>query len=75
MSFVHLGLLPCLSCLDNGLNLITLSESASGSSAIISPVGAALLSLKLSGNQVMEKLAKIDRSSMPVWSWLLGVEE
>jgi len=57
MSFVHLGLLPCLSCLDNGLNLITLSESASGSSAIISPIGAALLSLNLAGNQVIEKLA------------------
>jgi len=54
---VHLGLLPCLSCLDNGLNLITLSESASGSSAIISPIGAALLSLNLAGNQVIEKLA------------------
>jgi aldose 1-epimerase len=43
--------------LDNGLNLITLSESASGSSAIISPIGAALLSLNLAGNQVIEKLA------------------
>jgi aldose 1-epimerase len=57
MSFVLLGLQPCLSFLVDGLNLITLSESASGSSAIISPVGAALLSLKLSGNQVIEKLA------------------
>jgi aldose 1-epimerase len=43
--------------LDNGLNLITLRDPASGSSAIISPVGAALLSLNLAGNQVMEKLA------------------
>jgi aldose 1-epimerase len=41
----------------DSLNLITLSESASGSSAIISPVGAALLSLNLAGNQVIEKLA------------------
>jgi aldose 1-epimerase len=39
------------------LHLITLREPASGSSAIISPVGSALLSLNLAGNQVMEKLA------------------
>ena len=37
--------------------MITLREPASGSSAIISPVGAALISLNLAGNQVMEKLA------------------
>jgi aldose 1-epimerase len=41
----------------DGLNLITLSEPASGSSAIISPVGASLLSLNLVGNQIIEKLA------------------
>jgi len=58
MNFVHLGLRPCLSFLVEDLHLIALSESASGSSAIISPVGAALLSLNLAGNQVMEKLAQ-----------------
>jgi aldose 1-epimerase len=42
---------------DNRRLLITLTESSTGSSANISPVGAALLSLKLSGNQVIEKLA------------------
>ena len=42
----------------DGLNLITLRDPATGSSAIISPVGSALLSLNLSGNQVMEKLAQ-----------------
>jgi aldose 1-epimerase len=57
MNFVHLGLRPCLSFLVEDLHLITLSESASGSSAIISPIGAALLSLNLAGNQVIEKLA------------------
>jgi len=57
MSFALPGLLPCLSFLVDGLNLITLRDPASGSSAIISPVGAALLSLNLAGNQVMEKLA------------------
>jgi aldose 1-epimerase len=57
MNCVSLGLLPCLSFLVDGLNLITLRDPASGSSAIISPVGAALLSLNLAGNQVMEKLA------------------
>ena len=57
MSFVALGLQPCLSFLVDGLNLITLRDPATGSSALISPVGAALLSLKLAGNQVMEKLA------------------
>ena len=57
MSFVRLGLQPCLSFLVDGLNLITLRDPATESSAIISPVGAALLSLKLSGNQVIEKLA------------------
>ena len=57
MNYVALGLLPCLSCLVDGLNLITLRDPATGSSAIISPVGAALLSLNLAGNQVMEKLA------------------
>jgi len=54
---VHLGLQLCLSFLVEDLYLITLSESASGSSAIISPIGAALLSLNLAGNQVIEKLA------------------
>ena len=58
MSFVALGLQPCLSFLVDGLNLITLRDPATGSSAIISPFGAALLSLKLSGNQVIEKLAQ-----------------
>lgn len=47
----------CLSYLVEGLNLISLTDAASGSSAVISPVGASLLSLNLSGNQVMEKLA------------------
>ena len=45
-------------CFENNRRLlITLTESSTGSSAIISPVGAALLSLNLAGNQVMEKLA------------------
>jgi aldose 1-epimerase len=39
------------------LNLITLRDPATGSSALISPVGAALLSLNLAGNQVIEKLS------------------
>jgi aldose 1-epimerase len=42
---------------DNWRLLITLTESSTGSSAIISPVGAALLSLNLAGNQIVEKLA------------------
>ncbi len=58
MSFVALGLQPCLSFLVDGLNLITLRDPATGSSALISPVGAALLSLNLAGNQVIEKLAQ-----------------
>jgi aldose 1-epimerase len=37
--------------------LITLTESSTGSSAVISTKGAGLLSLNLSGNQVIEKLA------------------
>lgn len=57
MSFALLGSLPCLSFLVDVLNLMTLRDPASGSSAIISPVGAALLSLNLAGNQVMETLA------------------
>jgi aldose 1-epimerase len=42
---------------DNWRLLITLTESSTGSSAIISPVGAALFSLNLAGNQIVEKLA------------------
>jgi aldose 1-epimerase len=37
--------------------LITLSEPAIGSSAIISPVGAGLMSLTLAGNKVIEEVA------------------
>ena len=37
--------------------MITLTESATGSSAVVSPVGASLLSLNLGGNQIIEKLA------------------
>lgn len=37
--------------------MITLNESATGSSAVVSPLGASLLSLNLAGNQVIEKLA------------------
>lgn len=36
--------------------MITLNESATGSSAVVSPVGASLLALNLGGNQVIEKL-------------------
>ena len=57
MSFALLGLLPCLSFLVDVLNLINLRDPATGSSAIISPIGAALLSVNLAGNQVMETLA------------------
>jgi aldose 1-epimerase len=38
-------------------HLITLSEPATGSSAIISPVGASLMSLTLAGNKVIEQVA------------------
>jgi aldose 1-epimerase len=37
--------------------LITLTESSTGSSAVISPVGAALMALTLSGNKVIEQVA------------------
>lgn len=37
--------------------MITLTESSTGSSAVVSAVGASLLALNLSGNQVMEKMA------------------
>jgi len=57
MNCVSLGLQPCLSFLVEDLHLITLSERASGSSAIISPVGAGLMSLTLAGNKVIEQVA------------------
>ena len=38
-------------------NLITLTESSTGSSAVVSPVGASLLELTLSGNKVIEQAA------------------
>jgi aldose 1-epimerase len=38
-------------------NLITLTESSTGSSAVISPVGASLMELTLSGNNVIEQAA------------------
>jgi aldose 1-epimerase len=38
-------------------SLITLTESATGSSALISPVGASILALELSGNKVIEQLS------------------
>ena len=37
-------------------SLITLTDSATGSSAVISPVGASLLSLELSGNKIIEQV-------------------
>jgi len=37
--------------------LITLTESSTGSSAVVSPVGAGLMALTLSGNQVIEQVA------------------
>ena len=37
--------------------MITLTESSTGSSAVISPVGAALMALTLSGNKVIERVA------------------
>jgi aldose 1-epimerase len=37
--------------------LITLTESSTGSSAVVSPVGASLLELTLSGNKVIEQAA------------------
>jgi len=37
--------------------VITLTESSTGSSAIISPVGAGLMSLTLAGNKVIEQVA------------------
>ena len=37
--------------------MITLSEPATGSSAIISPVGASLMSLTLAGNKVIEEVS------------------
>jgi aldose 1-epimerase len=37
--------------------LITLTESSTGSSAVVSPVGASLMELALSGNKVIEKAA------------------
>ena len=37
--------------------MITLTESSTGSSAVISPVGAALMALTLSGNKVIEQVA------------------
>ena len=37
--------------------MITLPESSTGSSAVISPVGASLLELTLSGNKVIEQVA------------------
>ena len=37
--------------------MITLTESSTGSSAVISPVGAALMQLTLSGNKVIEQVA------------------
>jgi aldose 1-epimerase len=37
--------------------LITLTESSTGSSAVVSPVGASLMALTLSGNQVIEQVA------------------
>ena len=37
--------------------LITLTESSTGSSAVVSPVGAALMALTLSGNKVIEQVA------------------
>ncbi len=37
--------------------LITLTESSTGSSATVSPVGAALLALTLTGNKVIEQVA------------------
>jgi aldose 1-epimerase len=37
--------------------LITLTESSTGSSAVVSPVGASLLELTLSGNNVIEQAA------------------
>jgi aldose 1-epimerase len=42
---------------------ISISDSATGSSATISPVGASLLALSLSGNQVIEPLA-VDRPEL-----------
>jgi aldose 1-epimerase len=38
-------------------NLITLTESSTGSSAVVSPVGASLLELALSGNKLIEQAA------------------
>ena len=38
-------------------NLITLTESSTGSSAIVSPVGASLMELTLSGSKVIEQVA------------------
>jgi aldose 1-epimerase len=37
--------------------LITLTESSTGSSAVVSPVGASLMELTLSGNKVIEQVA------------------
>ena len=37
--------------------MITLTESSTGSSAVVSPVGAGLMALTLSGNQVIEQVA------------------
>ena len=37
--------------------MITLTESSTGSSAVISPVGASLMELTLSGNKVIEQVA------------------
>jgi aldose 1-epimerase len=50
---------PTQSCCseDSPNPLITLTESSTGSSTVVSTKGAGLLSLNLSGNQVIEKLA------------------
>ena len=37
--------------------MITLTESSTGSSAVVSPVGAALMALTLSGNKIIEQVA------------------